>query len=159
MSEEKIVEDFDQFWESEGATFEKFMDIFEGFISEHKKEIWDIDEDDGPGVEFYLNKGFSEKDLDNFFQELYKDVEKLLGEPTLKKKYPWEGIYLHCLEWNYPTHSYCMRFEYVYDGYEEMHYDINVEDYDYEEDYYMDYEVQEMLNHRVCCGLRINGAY
>lgn len=153
MEEKRVtVKDLDRFWTNEDATFNSFMEIIRRFRNMNPNVFCDEDNGNKTSLYLYLNKGFKKRKLNNLAQQLYKELVELLGEATKKEANHEEGFYSLYWKWSYPTHCYCVSFDYVYDGYEEDYYDIDFDD-DYDEE---DYEEQELENHRIGCGIYLN---
>lgn len=122
MVEEKIiVEDYDQFWESEEATFKKFVSFIETVMEEHISEIYDREVKSNI-LYLYLGKGLKKRKLDKISKDFYKKSLKYFEEPTTKIIGKNKGQYAIAYEWSYPTHTYTIAIVYVYDGYEEDYY-------------------------------------
>lgn len=154
MEEKRImVENMDEFWEKEQATFNVFMNTLYLYMDEHPKAFYDCDNGIKTCLDMYLHKGFTKEELDKHMGKLYKELEELLGEVSEAEINHEEGLYSCILTWNYPTHNYYIEFYYVYDGYEEEYYDLYFDEDD--EDYEELYEDQELENHKISCGIHV----
>ena len=142
MSEEKIVEDFDQFWESEEVTFNKFLSYIGSVVERHTSEIFDGEVKSGYIGCLYLRKDLKKRNLDRISKDFYKNALKYFEEPTTKIINKEKGLYGIKYEWSYPTHTYNVAIVYVQDGYEDY--------------YFKDGSNQDIPMHGIMCFLDVN---